>query len=872
MENLGSPQEKAARRPEINRVKELIKVANSVRQNEDPDRPVMDAGYKDVVRSFGLQGVETVDDLFNRTDAPNYNPGKAREALNVMATAVYETMKEEGKGKLVVAGTSSVEKYLPSEFVGRDKGDPEGSRFASMVVQNFIDKFGTEEKRIEVSNTLEYLDYIKNSGYNRGTFLAEQADETYANLKKIRPNVMDKEEMEAYVKAIDYVSGLKTKNVVAESPKNKTGESVEDPKKKIGEKARQSVEDIINEKLEKHPLAFDKSEMPSDSDTEEEREEKLRRRELKIEKRGEGVARVLNQFDMRGRGERSELEIMGPVSVDEIRHTLKEMEDSGRDVSDLTLNSRKFGKLIDITNDINDKIKAIEEGDAEKIEKSIVVLGKNGQVLNKAEMMELRTEIKMRSFLNDFFLATSDAHDIESIAKTMIAFHKGDTDKDWDKMFISFFLKNTEKKDGDGKLKELGSANGLFVDVAWDLRQDAYFNYGGENVNKDVESGILNEIVKREDLMREYARTKGKELDFNSPKDEARTSFLKVSLLMGKSKEYKIDKNYYTNLRNDLNLERKEIVKKYMIEEIVKKVEAKNPDLRGIYTKEEAERAYELARKLSVATYTDSAANIAFADGDDYSELILFKALRYQDGVEVVVEVDDKGVKHRKPAKNKPVGSTETIKYIESLTSPWLATFAKVDADRGAWKVLRAEDIDINKINPKSESTYHFGSIILKKVQEAKLILMSGASAKDVMDPDKTQKVFERLSKVVAEADKAGWNVFNPEYFKLPPVDKDHDRLIEDLVRAQRFMRFVYVMGLLERATKTSLYGWTRTTYDEYVKLLMDSGMFTDVNGGQNEKFISEKQLDWINGAYRPRQIFDLFESRERAKKRKYFR
>jgi len=113
-----------------------------------------------------------------------------------------------------------------------------------------------------------------------------------------------------------------------------------------------------------------------------------------------------------------------------------------------------------------------------------------------------------------------------------------------------------------------------------------------------------------------------------------------------------------------------------MIEEIVKKVEAKNPDLRGIYTKEEAERAYELARKLSVATYTDSAANIAFADGDDYSELILFKALRYQDGVEVVVEVDDKGVKHRKPAKNKPVGSTETIKYIESLTSPWLATFA----------------------------------------------------------------------------------------------------------------------------------------------------------------------------------------------------
>lgn len=239
-ENLGNSQEKAARRPEIDRVKQLIKVANNISLHEDPDFPIMDPGYKDVVRSFGLQGIETVDDLFNRTEAPNYDPAKAKEALYVMATAVYETMIEEGQEELVVAGSFSVEKYLPHEFVGSDKNKPEESRFASMVVQNYIDKFGSEEKRNEISSSLEYLDYIKNSKYNQGNLLVEQAEEAYINLKKIKPNLIDKNEMDAHLKVINYVSELKREK------KSKTGEEAKTTETVEREGGKRTIETPIN--------------------------------------------------------------------------------------------------------------------------------------------------------------------------------------------------------------------------------------------------------------------------------------------------------------------------------------------------------------------------------------------------------------------------------------------------------------------------------------------------------------------------------------------------------------------------------------------------------------------------------------------------
>jgi len=837
-----------------NYTKKIDVTAEKVNQILNPiddieKRKVMGESIK-LIRGLGIQvdNVGSLNETLLDVNKSGTQKENAEEVLDVLAKGAYIAMrygKNEGAREDLCSGSvEKIENRLPEPLKGL------GERIRSNIIDEpkvikILDNLDLQRKRFE------------KAGEAGKTQLRKAIENTIGILGPLEVDSTKGDQIEMVMAFLG-----------AEADKDLNVKSVDvDSTKKTTEKAGESITDIINKKLEKHPLEFDESELPSENDTEEEKERKLRKRELKIEKRGEGVAKVLKQFDLRDRSERSELEIMGPVSIDEIRHTLKEMEDSGRDVSDLTLNSRKFGRLIDITNDINDKIKAIEEGDAEKIEKSIVILGKNGNVLNKDEMLELRTEIKMRSFLNDLFLATSDAHDIESIAKTMVAFHKGDTDKEWDKMFVGFFLKSIEKKDGDGKSKELGSANGLFVDVAWDMRQEAYFNYGGYNSNGDVESGLLNEIAKREDFMREYARMKGWGFDTVDDKDKAKAKadFLNVSLLMSKNEKYRIDKNYYTNLRNDLNLKRREIVKKYMVEEIVKKVEVRNPDLRGVYTKDEAERAYELARKLSVATYTDSAANVAFADGDDYAELILFKFLRYQDGV----ETDGK-----KPAKNKPVGSIETIKYINSLTPPWLATLTDKKPGRGMWRPLKAADINAENINPKSESTYHFGSIILKKAQEAKMALMTSLTPKDALDPDKLQKTYERLSKVVAEADKAGWDILDDSFFPMPKVDGVHikDRSISHLLKAQKYFRAIYVIGVLERATQSSAYGWTKTAYDEFVRLMMKSTLFTSQSGEQNETFISKDQLDWINKAYHPKQIFQSFENIEKGRKRNLFR
>lgn len=131
--------------------------------------------------------------------------------------------------------------------------------------------------------------------------------------------------------------------------------------------------------------------------------------------------------------------------------------------------------------------------------------------------------------------------------------------------------------------------------------------------------------------------------------------------------------------------------------------------------------------------------------------------------------------------------------------------------------------------------------------------------------PDKFQKTYERLSKTMAEATKAGWQVIDTDFFGERPEGMNE---MDYLVKAQDYFRFVYTMGVLERATKSSLYGWTREAYDEFEKLMMRSGMLVSEDGGLNETFITEAQLDWLTKRYNARKMFGLFESIQRSKKR----
>lgn len=158
MENLGSSQEKAARRPEINRVKNLMGSDFFKRNTEEKEIKA-----KEIIGSFGMQGIETIDDLFNREQAPGYNPQKAQETLRILSTAVYENMNENDLAQAPIAGSYTVEKLLPQAWIGNDAKDPDnGSRFASMVTQNFIDRFGSEENKNKVFAALESVDYTIN--------------------------------------------------------------------------------------------------------------------------------------------------------------------------------------------------------------------------------------------------------------------------------------------------------------------------------------------------------------------------------------------------------------------------------------------------------------------------------------------------------------------------------------------------------------------------------------------------------------------------------------------------------------------------------------------------------------------------------------
>jgi hypothetical protein len=590
---------------------------------------------------------------------------------------------------------------------------------------------------------------------------------------------------------------------------------------------------------------MDSRDIPSRDDSEDERQRKIQNIHNLIERRNKQFEKTV-EYVGGGRGGRSregeQKEIITDLAL--VRRLLSEIEESGRDVSDLSLNSHKFTLLKDIATAIRDGT-CVCSVDSDR--------NKNRR-LEPNGLKELAREIDMRLFLNDLFLATSDVHDLEGISKVMIAFHKGDTNQTLDAEMISFFL---------SKGSENLVANGLPVDIAWDMRQEGYFNYGGTYGGLDTDPGydgegkriIVKEINGPNGLLDRIARDRP---ELITEGGMTREKFLDVAILMRKSEKFGINENYYTNFRNDLNNTRREIVKKYTIEQMRKKSNCSQKD---------AEAAFELARKLSVATYTDSAANVAFADGDDYAELIMFKFLRYQDGVEVSIGNDGE----KKPPKNKPIGSTETIKYVDTLTPNWLATVANNESDRGMWKPLYAKDINSRKISGKSDACYHFGSIVLKKAFPAKEVLMSKAKKDEVTDPNIVQSTYERLSKAVSEVDKAGWRIFNPDFFKISTISETNPRSTKDLIREQRFLRFIYVMGVLERATKSPNFGWSRLEYDRYEDLLMRGRMLYDVNSEAKETFISQEQLDYIQKAYSPRKRFSWMDAERRADARKIF-
>lgn len=234
MESLGNSQEKAARRPEIDRVKTQMGSDFFKLETEERERKA-----REIISGFGMQGVDTVDDLFNRTQAPGYNPEKANETLRVLSTAVYENMNENGLSQIPIKGSYTVESMLPKMWVGQDALDPEnGSRFASMVTQNFIDKFGDDVSKNRAFAALEMLDYVRNYP-GQGVEIGKQTEEAKKEINSILP--LGRGAIEAKLMALKCLEG---------ESKSEDGENTEIPKKEKDENINETKEEARRPKTE----------------------------------------------------------------------------------------------------------------------------------------------------------------------------------------------------------------------------------------------------------------------------------------------------------------------------------------------------------------------------------------------------------------------------------------------------------------------------------------------------------------------------------------------------------------------------------------------------------------------------------------------
>lgn len=511
------------------------------------------------------------------------------------------------------------------------------------------------------------------------------------------------------------------------------------------------------------------------------------------------MERLLSSKSGEGWRERGELL---SVNLDDIEKWLYEIETSDQPSNDISLNSDKLRKLYAVING-DTKIEGISGGDKERV----------------------IDWIKSRLLINDWFLAASTSHTVEDIFKTLARIHQGDSDNTIDRSLLKSMLDRREKR--------LGLEIELPVADAWDLRQKAYFEYvtattipsGGTVEDTRATAGYLVDLWNRHKsfIVDQLGKTEV----------EAESLFLTVGKpLMKKNDRFGIDKDYYVNLRNEGAIRRK-IVEKCMAMELMDKVSGKDE----FQKRQRAERAVELARRMSVMFYQDSVANIAFADADDYAELVNFKFIRYQDMVE-----HDEG----HDPKDKPLGYYRTIKYIDTLTPSYLQTIMTKEAKRAKkeqgyspFSKLEAADIDFDGMGAKETILFHFGSIVFKKVIPVQQVLLKSQTPKDFENFQDLQKRYEQINKVVKEAEGRGWSVLNYK-------ENGFDRVETTLEDRQRKLRMWYIVSMLGMAVESNGNGWDDPGMLDMLGDTVVGKKFFGSEGPYTASFISRNQWEWM--------------------------
>lgn len=508
-----------------------------------------------------------------------------------------------------------------------------------------------------------------------------------------------------------------------------------------------------------------------------------------------------------GGGERGERGEKLKANFDDIEKWLLEIETSNQPSNDISLNSNKLRDLYAV---INGEVKV--EG-----------------INNAQERERLVAWIKSRLFINDWFLSASTSHSIEDMFKTTARVHQGDVDQNMDVKLLKTTLDTRER------IKGLEIE--LPVAEAWNLRQLANIEYAQEVSGGVVTKGYLLDTWNKHKsfIMQQLG------------KDEAgsREIFLTVGdPLMKKNEKRGIDKDYYTTLRNDKSLVRKKIVEMCMARELEKyiivggdKSEAEKSKKRT----ERAIRAVELAKRESVIFYQESVANIAFADADDYAEIVNFKFICYQDMLEAA-NSGQKDIDSKEGPKNKPLGYDEIVGRIDSLTPTYLQTLMykdKAKSKNSVFSTLLAEDLNFDKMDPKSSMLYHLGSIVFKKVLPTQQMFLKSTTYKDLSAPQEIYRKYDQLNKTITEAASKGWNLLN-----LERNDMTEKTPLEN---KERLFRALYVLSIFGNAISPEARGldWGGANI-EFARRMFTDYIFYGDDGKRSLSFIKRGHWEWI--------------------------
>lgn len=510
------------------------------------------------------------------------------------------------------------------------------------------------------------------------------------------------------------------------------------------------------------------------------------------------------------------------------------IEEGTRSVDDLSTNSEKFRILYKAQN-----------GDYDNLLLEQVY---NGIKIGEDELVQFKQELGMRMFLHSLNLAASKCSSIEDIMRVVSTMHEGDIDGDLDKLLLSVLLKNH-----DGKRKGVGLGE-IPVDLAWNLRQDGYFKINDllSFYKKDKITGKLTEDKRGKIAEAFYDKNSGfrKHLEdvglyskfehYIDPKNGDELGFDGLFIIdteLEENDKFAIPEDMYKNffLLERSAGEQAKLIKEYMLWKIMQEKKC---------DKKKAEKAFDLAHKLSVATFSDSPANIAFAQ-DDYAEIINFKLLRYADG--------PRGGKGRM-SKNKGIGSPDTIGYINSLTCHWMSLLRKNDAPIATVNdPLYVEDIDLRKYTAVTAMPYHFFGVVGSQVVFVKEAFFDKFTPKDVLAPNYLNKVFSKINKTTYDmcrakiapiyTDKEHMNYYGTSQKEDGLYSKDSEIKGQAEAKVAEEMRRVWVLNTLRMATD-SRSGWTSKDVDKFIEVLYYSAQIIDKNTGKGTSFISRKSIE----------------------------